>query len=422
MRSRAALSLLLVVTGGYFLLRGPVRAWQRGTIDLNVFYSQSRAWLRGANPYDGPQLAAVFADAGGAASLNVPLSPPSTLAVLSPLALLRWPVAETAWTLINLALTAGCLVSLFAWLAPRVGALRSMLAVALALSLAPFHTAISQGQLSVAVTALVVLALGGEMGRTPLVTGIALGLATALKPQMGLMFLLMCAGRRQWPSLAWAAGVLSALSAIGVGRMAAAGVPWLASWIEVLKRFTHGGDGDPTQDTSVRALMINLHVVLHSFTDDRLLVGLFVSGLVLCLGGAAVVGLRRQEGSGTALLGYSVAAVLSLLGFYNRLYSATLLGLPLAWAMASLDERSRRKAAILTLGCVVTFVIPGAAIMSVLERQGVMESFTQTVWWRFAIFHQVYALVVLAATLVFATTRPVQKNGCASVSLQERVR
>lgn len=133
---------------------------------------------------------------------------------------------------------------------------------------------------------------------------------------------------------------------------------------------------------------------------------------MLCLSAVAVVGLRRHEGPGTALLGYSVAAVLSLLGFYNRLYGATLLVLPLAWAMASLHERSRRKAPILTVGCVLTFVFPGAAIMSVLERQGVMESFTQTAWWRFAIFHQAYALVVLAVTLVWS---------CASVSPQEQV-
>jgi len=399
----ATLVALMFVAAAYGFVRGPARAW-RGTIDLDVFYSASRAWLLGTNPYDEANLNAVFRAAGGQKPLDLSLNPPVTFVLLAPLAALPWGVAEKGWTVLNVVLTGACLWALASLVGLRLGQPRTTFFLAFALALAPFHTAISQGQLTVAVTALVVLALSAEVQEKGTLAGVALGLATALKPQMGLLFLLLELVRLRWRALAGAAGTLAALAVVAVGRMALAGVAWLPSWKESLATFTRGGTGDPTAANPSRLLMINLHVVLHSFTDRRWLVNLLVLAFVISAGALALAG-RRERGPRSELLTYSVVAVLSLLGFYNRFYSATLLILPLAWSVVSLNERSlRRTATAVALG-IAPFLVPATAVMSRLVREGALGAVGVHTWWQVLAFHEVYALLVLAVALVVASRR-----------------
>jgi hypothetical protein len=278
---------LLLAAAACGFVRGPARAW-RGTIVLDVFYSASRAWLLGTNPYDNANLNAVFRAAGGEKPLDLSLNPPVTFVVLAPLAALPWGVAEKAWTLLNVLLTGLCLLVGTRLAGLRLGQRRTTFFLAFALALAPFHTAISQGQLTVVVTALVVLALAVELRGKAALAGVALGLATAMKPQMGLLFLLLELARLRWRALMGAAGTLALLAGVAVGRMALAGVDWLPSWQESLATFTRGGTGDPTARNPASLLMINLHVVLHSFVERRWVVNLVVIAFVLLAGALAL--------------------------------------------------------------------------------------------------------------------------------------
>ena len=400
---------LLLAAAAYGFVRGPARAW-RGTIDLDVFYSASRAWLLGTNPYDNANLNAVFRAAGGEKPLDLSLNPPVTFVVLAPLAALPWGVAEKAWTLLNVLLTGLCLLVGASLAGLRLGQRRTTFFLAFALALAPFHTAISQGQLTVVVTALVVLALAADLRGRAALAGVALGLATAMKPQMGLLFLLLELARLRWRALVGAAGTLALLAGVAVGRMALAGVDWLPSWQESLATFTRGGTGDPTARNPASSLMINLHVVLHSFVERRWVVNLVVIAFVL-LTGALALSARRVRGPRFVLLDYSLAGVLSLLAFYNRFYSATLLVLPLVWSVASLADRSLKRTAAVVMLSIVPFVVPSAAVMNSLVREGPLGDLAGNPWWRLLGFHEVYALLVLAVALVRAGQAPATSCG-----------
>src|SRR5277367_4820377 len=78
--------------------------------DFIPVYSGARCLLHGCNPYDTSQLEKQFFLAGGHAAelpswnIDVPVYPPSTFLVLSPLALLPFPAARLIWFLLN-----GCL-------------------------------------------------------------------------------------------------------------------------------------------------------------------------------------------------------------------------------------------------------------------------------------------------------------------------
>ncbi len=409
----AGLVAMLLVAAAYGFVRGPVRAWQ-GTIDLDVFYSASRAWLVGTNPYDDANLNAVFRAAGGTKPLDLSLNPPVTFVLLAPLAALPWGVAERAWTILSVLLAGASIWALAGLVGFRLGQPRTTFFLAFALALAPFHTAISQGQLTVAVTALVVLALWAELHGKGSLAGVAFGLATALKPQMGLLFLLLALVRLRWRVVAAAVATLTALGAVALGRMALAGVAWLPSWRESLATFTRGGTGDPTAANPASLLMINLHVVLHSFVDSRWVVSLLVLAFVFSTGAWALSG-RGERGPGprSELLIYSLAAVLSLLGFYNRFYSATLLILPLAWSVVSLGElTTRRTASVVALG-IAPFLVPATAVMNTLARSGALGDLQGRTWWRALGFHEVLALLVLAAALALECRRQGRAAGGA---------
>ncbi len=75
--------------------------------DFVPVYTGARCLLHGCNPYDTSQLEQQFYQAGGHAGelpswlIDVPVYPPSTFLVLSPLALLPFPAARLLWFLLS---------------------------------------------------------------------------------------------------------------------------------------------------------------------------------------------------------------------------------------------------------------------------------------------------------------------------------
>src|SRR5262245_40966015 len=147
---------ILVLVSGYFFIRGPWRAAEH-SVDLPTFYTSARAWVLGLNPYDWDQLRALGRESGlQEEHLDRSLTPPMTLVAFSPLALLPYSCAKWVWLAMNLAFVALSLVELlkiikFRWEEPR-----TLVFLIMVLGLASIHTAISQGQLTMAATLLLV--------------------------------------------------------------------------------------------------------------------------------------------------------------------------------------------------------------------------------------------------------------------------
>jgi hypothetical protein len=395
---------LLGLAFAYFLYRGPIRAWQH-TVDLSTFYSASRAWLGGSNPYDSANLDSIFRQSGGAVTPALSLNPPLTFVLLAPLAVLPWGLAEASWTILNVAL-----VVLALWLAMslaglKVGEARGLLFLVFAVALAPFHTSISQGQLTIPVTVLILGALWGQVHRRPLVSASCVALAITLKPQMAVLFLALLVFRGQWKTVGYAVGALSVIALVALGRMAVAGVDWLPTLTDNLAVFTQGGTGDPTGPTAY--LMINLQVLLHLVIPNQssTVLDLSTFAFVAAIGGTFLFVLRRRYDPETQLFLFAACAVLNLLVDYNRIYGATLLILPLAWAFS--PGRPRRclpEAVIVAIGTMV-FLVPGAAALGTVSLPARLQSFTNSTLWQYLLLHETVALVVILLALIVAAWR-----------------
>jgi hypothetical protein len=98
--------LVLVISAIIFLVVGGGRAF-RFSHDFVPVYTGAGCLLSGCNPYDTFQLEHQLLRRGGRAvdlpswEIDMPVYPPSTFLALSPLALIRYPLARLLWFLLN---------------------------------------------------------------------------------------------------------------------------------------------------------------------------------------------------------------------------------------------------------------------------------------------------------------------------------
>ncbi len=411
-RRTGLLAALVLLAAAFMVVRGPVRSWQ-AINDFGLLYSASRAWLLGDNPYDASTQLRVWTEA---ARLDAPphtvnaelfdaLYPPVTYVCLAPLAALPWWTASALWTGLNAVLAAlmlGLLVRLFQipWASPRAWAL-----VIAGLCFAPLHTTLAFGHLIVAIVALLATWRLADRAGRPACAGLALGLAIALKPQLAGLFVLIDLADRRWTTLLATGLTVAALAIIAVARLELAGVPWLDSYRQGLADFARQG-GVATLAHPMRFTFIHLGVVLHAFTDSRLVVTA-LGWLVTAAGlGVALWRRGRPDDIDRRALALGLLAVITLLPVYHRYYDALLLLLPLAWAARAWPTPQRRWAWPVVL-LIAPLFVPGAAVLNLLaDRARLPDALADSaVFHRLILPHQAWLIFALAVVMTLAAWR-----------------
>lgn len=435
MPTRRSLNLaswaILFLAAAWFTYRGPIFLASAGNYDFNLVYGSSRAWLVGLNPYDRDHVQQAWLAAQGPPNVHplgprpsaVLLYPPSAFAALTPFAALPFPIARALWSAANVASILGGIL-IIARLVGLAGA-PSRLFAAIALAFWPTLSALRLGQTPLLVLAIVCLAFSTRPG---LARGALLGLATAIKPQLALLFIVYELGRLRWRPGLTGLAVAAALFALGAFRSDAAGIPWWNDWNANLAAFAVGDDGNPARANAIRHHMINLHYPLHAFTDNRDLVRAAVLAILggLCLA-YFLLDLRRgrEPGEGRApRVSLAMTAAVSLAIVYHRAYDAVFLFFPLALAIhglarrdndhlpASADAQQRTLSAppwmhAVTLVLVLVHALPTAiALVELAKRGSIPPALTDTTLWHALIVpHQAWALLALVAWLVAIRAR-----------------
>lgn len=380
---------LLVLAVAWFWFRG----LQRSVGDLHDFrmlYAVGRSWLNGVNPYQFEALLEQYRSGGGWVNpdwgphIFHALYPPTSCALLAPVAALGWSAAM--WTLlgVKLALLAAAWVALAGRPLKLTGP-GAIVLLAAVLVLAPLHSDLAAGQISSVTMALAVLGLVAVVRGWAVRGGILLALAFALKFQVLLLLPLWLLVTRRWRALA-------AMVAAGVVIAAAAAIPmhlntptWWADMLANIQAFGHGGFGDP-RDGPWADRLLNLHLPLHGLIHSRLAVNVIVAavGLVMLLpiipAGRAV---RGQRHGPTEMLIASLCLVVGLLMVYHRLYDAVVLIVPIAWSLWALDRWPRLAWTMLGL-CVIGFAVPAAPVVDMIERR-LPADIVASPLWRFSI-------------------------------------
>jgi len=419
-RWKALCLALLILAGGEFVFRGPVRAIRTAT-QFNDFlspYIQANAWRRGLDPYSAETLlklwpagAAHFqflskevADGSLIAKRGIPTAYPiPSLVLIAPFTLLPWGAAYALWLTINLALFAIMLWVLGALAGFSYREPSAALLAAGTLALAPFHTGIVTGNVALVAVEFGVIAVWTAHRDHDVMTAILLAASAGLKPQIGLCFLMYYLARRRWRVFGMAVALLAGVAAVGLLRLEAGHTPWVANYLNdnrvlletgVLANFT------PVNPT--RFGLINLQVVLYSLAGSVQLANyLAMSVGAIFLVVWAIVISRSNSSPESELLDLSTIAVVSLLPVYHRFYDAAVLVLPLCWVCLSF--RKARPAAVVALLLMLPFAIPGGTILETLQADGRIPAALASHWWweRIVMPHQIWALLFLSILLLF---------------------
>jgi hypothetical protein len=408
-RGRLLALLVVCIAVVYFAWRGVVREWLDSG-DFAVAFGGGWAWLVGSDPYGVTVLEQHLAAAGASDRFVTQLETlrnvfaPTTLPLFAPIGLLPWAPAVLVWLLVNVASTLAIAFGL-AWLLDwPLRSTRAILLVAAVLALAPVHSTMASGQTGLAATAALVLGVVAQRrGSTPW-AAVLYALAVAFKAQIGLPFLVYLAWRR-WRTAVLAAAILAGATAVAVGRLALAGVPWLASWSANLALLSGpGGINDPGPLNDDRYSLVNLQYPLHTFLPAW--AGDQVTYLVIGWAIALMVWLHTDREPRFDLLAMSTVAVLALLVTYHRYYDAVVLAFPIAWAIENVRS-PRRPQAIILLVLAADFVLPAQTALHDAEVRGLVPDWliANPIWDGVLLAQHSWVLVLMAITLLWAAWR-----------------
>lgn len=412
------LAICLLCAAAEFVVRGPLRFAQAANFsDFISPYVQTRAWMQGQDPYSPRNLVQMWppeaerfdflsrdlADGTLVLKRGIPTAYPlSAFVLISPIAVLPWPVAHLVWliiTVLSFGVTAASLLSA-AHLLPF--SLRSFGFLALALALAPFHTALAAGSIVSVAVAASAAAVWAACGRRDILAGVLLAISVGLKPQIGLPFCFYYLVSRRWRIPAIAGAALATLFAIALMRCAASGTPWLQSYLydnRIL--FAQGSLGDFTESNPIRYGLVNFQLAAYALTQNR------AAAILAAIGLAAAAGLIwlwqtiKQPCASDSLLPLSALLVISLLPVYHRFYDASLLVFPVAWGVASFNGPLRAQARSTLLVIALAFLAPGGTILEQMQQKEYFAALRVHWWWNAIVLpHESWSILVLAVLLL----------------------
>jgi hypothetical protein len=393
-----------------------VRGIWRGAVDsgdLAVGYAAARAWIAGENPYDPAVIDAELAASGGPRLENGDVNQelrnvyfPTTIPMFLPISFPTWLAGRLVGLTINIVASAFVAVGLLRLLDWHRLAPRALFFIAFFFALAPLRTTIASGQTGIAATAAIVSAVLLQRSGRGVAAGVMLGLATAVKVQLGLPFLLYVLWRRRWPTVGAATIVPVALTVVSVVRMAVAGVLWPTSWANNLTVLSApGGINDPGMLNPQRYSLVNLQYLLESLGVGGSWLVIITFGSIAAAG-LVMVCLIRGRYPHQELLALSIVAILGLLATYHRYYDAVILALPLAWAFCAVRSARQWQAIAILLLCSV-FILPIPTNLWDLQQAGSLPTWLvgNVLWEPVILAHEVWALVLMVPVLIWAAIR-----------------
>jgi hypothetical protein len=401
-------------------MRGPERAVHTAT-HFNDFLSpfiQANAWIRGLDPYSPQVLLRLWpaqaprfaflprevANGSLVANRGIPTPYPVTAFVLiAPFSVLPWNLAYAVWFGTNVILFLLMICALVALSGFSYIDQPTIVFVAATLALAPFHTGIVVANISLVAIELSIIAIWTARKRHDFTTAILLAVATGLKPQIGLCFLLYYLLRRRWRVFEITLTIFACIAALGLLRLEVSHTPWLGNYLNDNHVLLETGVlGNFTQVNPTRFGLINLQVGLYSLLGRVPLANVLaiVVGVTL-LGAWTIIMCRTSTDKDLELLDFGTIAIISVLPIYHRFYDAALLVLPLCWVFISF--RKARSFAVMSLLLMVPFLVPGGTLLEVAQNERrIPAAFTNHWWWGTIIMpHQVWLLLFLSVLLLW---------------------
>jgi hypothetical protein len=252
--------------------------------------------------------------------------------------------------------------------------------------------------------------------------GVLLGLACALKPQVGAPFFAYFLFTRRFGVCKFAAILALAIVDLSLLGMRAMHVDWMTGWTRsVAATGLTGGVNDYHFTGPYRDEIMDLKMLLITLPVSARAIQLLIATITLVF----MAGYFRwtwradRQSAGNELLALGTLCAISLLPIYHRVYDATILTIALAWILNELDGVNWKRALTMLVPLTI-FVTPFDVVGSVAKRVDVVARIAQTDIWQ-SIFAPHYAWGQFVATALLLRALYRHRDDVAAVA-RHRVR
>ncbi|MGI8962816.1 MAG: glycosyltransferase family 87 protein [Bryobacteraceae bacterium] len=399
---KPAIGLLFLVALLFFLFRGPYRAVRSITPrDFALVYTAARCWMKGDNPYDPSNLSHEFlyVAKGPPALVPEPKSHPSVYApmampLIAALAWLPWAKANLLWCLLSTALFAMSLLLIFRSTDLSIDGKWLLASVLVAFS--PTHTGLAMGNPSMIVCSSIALAIYFALVKRWLLSGILLGVAHCLKPQLSICALAVLGIWKYWSPVL--ISLLVPVVSTGMSVITAPSLSQYWQWCLKLQQnitgsFALGGTNNPSAGQEGSFILLNSQAIVGLFTPNLLL----NDAIVWIMGGMIVAlyfGFKTKDHHVSRWRDLAFFSALTIAITYHRYYDAQLLLLLIPFMLESWHAYT---AIVIALGaCLLLLAFPSQATFAVWRGSGQPSSVLGLVLFR----HQPLAVLAMSLLLI----------------------
>ena len=383
-----------------FSVRGPIRAVSNSG-DFRAIYLAARAWSRGLDCYDPESIRGMWTEVGGPEAPPLPqletraLYPPTTYALVSPLARLPWRIAKAIWCGLNVIALLGMGLCLADIAGVHWRDSRGLLLIAILFALEPSSTAVMLGQAAIITAALVAASLLSALRGADASGGLLEGLALALKPQLAAAVAAAFVLDRRWR--ACIAGALAFALLLGVAILQIHSNPhWINHYIAAIKSaFGPGGANDFFSRNPNVVELINLRYPLTILINNNQTALFCSEAIVIALAIPPALWLIQRRAGASFLHCVSVLILVELLGSYHRGYDAIMIAIPVAWSMS--EATPRKWAWPIWIGAAMFMLPSGVGMRAIGEMRWFPSGLSSgMVWNAFIVPYQAWTLLIMA--------------------------
>lgn len=383
-----------------FVFRGIVPSLGPGKNDFSEVYVGAWMWRHALNFYDAP-LATATGNILGNTRVNIVLIyPPTALVLIAPFTFLPWKLANFLWLLLGLTGVAVTIAMVIKLAGLRIFEDRALLLGTFILAFDPLHQAFHQGNVALIAVPLCFLGVYLAEKTNDLASGIVLGLATALKPQLGIWFLVFYLLRLRKQIFAGALLPAAAL-ALAFTRYPVPTETLISSYRANLRYWFGPGRLYGFTEGALPFHVNNTQVVFYQLGHNARAANLSAYAMFFC--GLALWGFavwRAQPRIPTPLALASLGA-LSFVAMYHSVSDVTVLTLGLCWAFEERTKRLHGSKRVLVI-IFLLLMLPGhSALIRLTPHLGswLIESW----WWRLLVARYfVWLLVSLNIVLLWS--------------------
>lgn len=417
MSKRIACGLMILIAAlmlADFIGRALVPAFRPEKTDFSELYASSWLWRHGANPYDVKGATEAQTRLVGCSVYLAPIYPLSTFVLVAPFTFITWGWANFLWLTFGLCGIFATIALLLRLRASTGWELGTAVLATFILTFDPLHQSFHLGNIALFVVPLSFLAIVLAEAHLDRSAGFLLGLATCLKPQLGIWILAYYLLRKRFRICGSAICVATAIAA----ALLLHPIPWvdtLRSYQANLHYWFAPGrpygftEGSLPFHVNITQVVI-YQIVRNVLAANLIAYALFLAGITLW----AVV-LWRSGDRVPAPLAIASGLALSFLAVYHSVSDVPSLLLALCWAFPSTARPPwamwtlwQRLACLIFLG----LMLPGHSVL--MRTTARIPLSLMSAWWWNLFVARYFVWLLLSLAIVLLVGVVVESRKCSS--------